>query len=68
MKKTLIERGVMKKKDIEALKWDSKNPKEEHFWIPLTGADPENKDVIKSNGIVKCSLRIYPKAVAEKNE
>jgi len=58
----------MKEEDLNALKWDSSDDKEELFWVPLVGADPDDPDKIKNNGIVKCSLRIYPKALASKNE
>lgn len=70
MKKVLIEKEYEFCEDIV---WEDK----ESFWIPMrrlakmkngkvVGDDEEGEEEMKNSGYVLCSLRIYPKAAAEK--
>jgi len=70
MKEELKKKGYEHCDDI---KWENK----EDFWLPMrrfvTKKDKDDKDIegeeeLKEAGEVLCSLRIYPKADADKND
>jgi len=66
MKQTLKDQGYEHCDDI---KWENK----EDFWLPMRRFAKDEKDedgpeVLKDAGEVLCSLRIYPKADADKND
>lgn len=64
MKNELIKRGY---EDVDEIKFDSKDDKEEKFWIPMRRMNQETQELMNT-GYVQCSFRIYSKDAAEKNE
>ena len=63
MKNELIKKGY---EHVEEIKFDSKDDKEEKFWIPMSRLNQETNELMNS-GFVQCSLRIYSINDAEKN-
>jgi hypothetical protein len=62
MKNQLIERGY---EFADKITFDKED--KELFWVPMYRYNEEQKKDIFA-GYVQCSLRIYPKAAAEKNK
>ena len=64
MKGELVKRGY---EGVDKIIWDTEDDKEEKFWVPISKFDTEKNKMIDT-GEVLVSMRIYPKAAAEKNE
>jgi|TARA_B110001450_G_C17277639_1_gene342177 hypothetical protein len=47
------------------IEYESYEDKEEKFWLPLRRYDAES-DKYGASGQIQCSLRVYPKKLAEK--